>query len=184
MENLQAKLNKSLPKIYLAIDFYYLLCYNTLKGKIIMKKFRFQYSPIVWILISIILIMCILGFGLNIINLTEQKLPNSFKVVSYSVLAVVTFGLAIFSISLLFYGRYVIKKGYLYIFFGFIRSKININDIVCITHFKKSDKLVIYLKEQSYSVIVISKDNYDKFVHALREQNAQILYDTKIDNKD
>ena len=149
-----------------------------------MKKFRFQYSPIVWILISIILVMCLLGFVWNIFNLTEYNALNNFKFVSYIVLAVVTFGLTVFSISLLFYGRYVINNGYLYTYFGFIRSKININDIFCITHFKKSDKLVIYLKEQSYSVIVISKDSYDEFVVALRAQNKEILYDTKIDGED
>ncbi len=149
-----------------------------------MKKFRFQYSPIVWILISIILVMCLIGFGWNIYNLTLQKLSNTFKTVSYIIIATTTFGLILFSASLLFYGRYVIKNGQLYTYFGFFRSKINIADIVCITHFKKSDKLVIYLKERSYSVIVISKDNYDQFIFALREQNREILYDTKIDGED
>ena len=149
-----------------------------------MKKFRFQYSPIVWILVSIIFVMCLLGFIWNIFNLTEYNPLNTFRLVSYILLAVITFGLTIFSISLLVYGRYVIKNGQLYTYFGFVRSKINIGDIVCITHFKKSDKLVIYLKERSYSVIVISKDNYNNFVLALREQNREILYDTKIDGED
>ena len=149
-----------------------------------MKKFRFQYSPIVWILVSIIFVMCLLGFIWNIFNLTEYNPLNTFRLVSYILLAVITFGLTIFSISLLVYGRYVIKNGQLYTYFGFVRSKINIEDIFCITHFKKSDKLVIYLKEQSYSVIVISKDNYNNFVLALREQNKEILYDTKIDGED
>ena len=149
-----------------------------------MKKFRFQYSPIVGILISIILIMCIIGFSWNVFNLTQYNWSNTFKVVSYLLLAIVTFGLAVFSISLLVYGRYVIKNGYLYTYFGFIRSKINISDIVCITHFKKSNKLVIYLKEQAYSVIVIPPDKYDPFVVALKKQNIEILYDTKIDGED
>ena len=149
-----------------------------------MKKFRFQYSPIVWILVSIIFVMCLLGFIWNIFNLIEYSPLNTFRFVSYILLAVITFGLTIFSISLLVYGRYVIKNGQLYTYFGFVRSKINIEDIVCITHFKKSDKLVIYLKEQSYSVIVISKDNYNNFVLALREQNREIFFDTKIDGED
>ena len=149
-----------------------------------MKIFRFLYSPIVWVLISIILIMCLAGLGWNIYNLTEYNWSNTFKYVSYLLIGLVTLGLTIFSISLLVYGRYVIKNGQLYTYFGFVRSKINISDIVCVTHFKKSNKLVIYLKEQSYSVIVISPDKYDLFVFALREQNREILYDTKIDGED
>ena len=149
-----------------------------------MKKFRFQYSPIVWILISLILVMCVLGFSWNIYNLTVYNWSNTFKVVSYSMLALITFGLIVFSLSLLVYGRYVIKNGQLYTYFGFLRSKINIADIVCITHFKKSNKLVIYLKEQAYSVIVISPDKYNDFVLFLREQNKEILYDTRVDGED
>ncbi len=149
-----------------------------------MKKFRFQYSPIVWILISLILVMCVLGFSWNIYNLTVYNWSNTFKIVSYSMLALITFGLIVFSLSLLVYGRYVIKNGQLYTYFGFLRSKINIADIVCITHFKKSNKLVIYLKEQSYSVIVISPDKYNDFVLFLREQNREILYDTRVDGED
>ena len=149
-----------------------------------MKKFRFQYSPLVWILISIVLITCALGFVWNVFNLTKGNLSNTFNVVSYSVLVFITLGLTIFAISLLVYGRYVIKNKSLYTYFGFIRSKINISDIVCITLFKKSNKLVIYLKDQCYSVIVISHDKYDLFVLALREQNKEIYYDAKIDGED
>ena len=155
-----------------------------LKEIIKMKKFRFLYLPIIWVLISIILVMCLIGFGWNVYNLTRENLSNTFNIVSYCFLALITLGLAIFSISLLFYGRYVIKNAKLYTYFGFIRSTIDISDIVCVTHFKKSNKLVIYLKEQTYSVIVISPDKYDLFVLALREQNKEILYDTKIDGED
>lgn len=149
-----------------------------------MKKFRFQYPTIVWVLTSIILVMCTLGFCWNVFNLIELSWSNTVKIFSYVAIATITFGLTVFSISLLVYGKYVIKNGFLYTFFGFIRTKINISDIVGITLFKKTNKLVIYLKEQSYSVIVISPDKYDAFTLALLEQNKQILYDTKIDGEE
>ncbi len=149
-----------------------------------MKKFRFKLSPIVWILTSIILVMLALGLYWNIFNLTEFGLKNNFKTFSYLMLAIITAGLMVFAISLLINSKYQIKNGYLFTYFGFIRSKINISEIVAVTHFKKSDKLVIYLKEQSYSVIVISPDNYGPFVLALREHNKEILYDVKIDGED
>ncbi len=149
-----------------------------------MKKFRFKYSPIIWVLISIVIIFCALGFAWNIFNITQVNSAHTFKIVSYSFLCIITLGLIVFAISLLINSKYLINNGYLYTYLGFICSKINISEIVAITHFKKSNKLVIYLKEQSYSVIVISPDKYDLFVLALREQNREIFFDTKIDGED
>ena len=51
-------------------------------------------------------------------------------------------------------------------------------------HFKKSDKLVIYFKDDSFTVIVISPEDYSDFVVALREVNPQIYYGVKIDGED
>lgn len=149
-----------------------------------MKKFRFKYSPLVWVLICLVILLCAGGFAWNVFNLTKGNLSKTFNLVSYSFLCVVTFLLTVFAISLLVYGKYVIKDGKLYTYFGFIRSKIDISDIVCITLFKKSNKLVIYLKDQCYSVIVISPDDYNDFVLSLREQNKEIYYDAKIDGED
>ena len=149
-----------------------------------MEKFRFQFKTSIYVLTSIVLLMCLVGLYWNIFNLTEFGFKNNFKTVSYLILAVITAGLVVFTISLLVNSKYLIKKGYLYTYFGFIRSKININDIICITLFKKSNKLVIYLKDQCYSVIVISPEKYDLFVLALREQNKEIIYDAKIDGED
>ena len=149
-----------------------------------MKKFRFKYSPLVWVLICLVILLCAGGFAWNVFNLTKGNLSKTFNLISYSFLCVVTFLLTVFAISLLVYGKYVIKDGKLYTYFGFIRSKIDISDIVCVTLFKKSNKLVIYLKEQCYSVIVISPDDYNDFVLSLREQNKEIYYDTKIDGED
>ncbi len=149
-----------------------------------MKKFRFKYSPIVWVLICLVILLCAGGFAWNVFNLAKGNLSNTFNVISYSFLCIITFGLIVFAISLLVYGKYVIKNGKLYTYFGFIRFKIDISDIICITLFKKSNKLVIYLKEQYYSVIVISPDDYNDFALSLREQNREIYYDMKIDGED
>jgi hypothetical protein len=78
----------------------------------------------------------------------------------------------------------VIKNGKLYSYFGLIRSKIDLADIICLTHFKKSDKLVAYFKDGTYTVIVIASQEYGEFVRSVREQNPSILYNAKIDGED
>ena len=82
------------------------------------------------------------------------------------------------------YGKYVVDGGYLYSYFGFIKSKIDISEIIEITHFKKSNKLVVYFKDGKYTVIVIASELYDNFVIAVRESNKSIIFDVKIDGED
>ena len=89
----------------------------------------------------------------------------------------------VFVLSVFIYGRYTIKKHALYTYFGFIYTKTDIKDIVQITHFKKSDKLVVYFADQKYSVIVISPTEYELFILELRKENPKIIYTSEIDGE-
>lgn len=146
-----------------------------------MNKFAFKYPLLVWILLGIILAFCGAGLAFNIVNIINYSGFGFFKIFPYILIIIVSAFLIVFVISLLVHCRYVIKKEHIYLYFGFIFSKTNIFDIVALSHFKKSDKLVIYLKDQKYSVIVISKMHYDNFLHAIRKVNPQIVYDAKIE---
>ena len=150
-----------------------------------MKKFRFKYAPSVWILLSLVLLLSVAGLIWNIFNLTSYlSLSHTFKIVSSAIISIICLFLTAFVLSVLFYGNYIIKGDYLYTCFGFFKAKYKIKDIVCISLFKKSNKLVVYFLEQSYTVIVIDENLYDDFVLSLRKINQQIIYDTKIDGED
>ena len=149
-----------------------------------MKSFRFRYSNTVWVLLSLVLVLSLTGLIWNIFNLIEFLPTGSYKVGTYSIIVALTALLTVLVVSVMVYGRYVIKDGKLYSYFGIIKSKIDIKDIICITHFKKSDKLVAYFKDETYTVIVISPELYDKFIMAIREINSAVLYDAKIDGED
>ena len=77
-----------------------------------------------------------------------------------------------------------IKDGCVYIRFGFIRSKIKIDNVVQFSHFKKSNKLVMYFKNAEYTVIIISPEEYESFILAVRDINQRIIYDVKIDGEE
>lgn len=150
-----------------------------------MKKFRFKYAPAVWILLVLVLLLSVGGLLWNIYNLIEfYSLNHVFKLVSYALIVIVCLFLTVFVLSVIFYGNYLIKSDTLYTCFGFFRSKSNIYDIVCLSLFKKSNKLVVYFKDQTYTVIVIDESLYDEFVLSLRKINPQIIYDTRIDGED
>ncbi len=149
-----------------------------------MKKFRFKYSTSVWLLLALVVVLSVAGMVWNIFNIKEYMWAGAFKVSIYAIIVAITACLAIFSISVMACGFYVIKGEYLYTRFGIVASKIKINDVTQIVHFKKSDKLVVYYGEDKYTVIVISPLEYDEFIKAMRGVNTKIAYGTKIDGED
>ena len=150
-----------------------------------MKKFRFKYSPVVWLLLAVVLVLSVGGLVWNIFNLVEfYSFKQTFDLVSYGVIIAVCAFLVVFVLAVIFYGNYVIKGQTLYTYFGFFRAKMKIDDIVGISLFKKSNKLVVYFKEQEYSIIVIDQNLYDDFVVAIRKVNPKIIYDTRIEGED
>ena len=149
-----------------------------------MKSYRFRYSTIAWILMGLVAVLCAGGLTLNIFNIFQYRWAESLKIVSYSLIALINLLLLVFVISVMAYGRYSIKNNFLYMYLGFIRVKSDINDIIEITHFKKSNKLVVYFKDDKYSVIVISPKEFDDFIMSLRNNNPKIYYDERIDGED
>ena len=148
-----------------------------------MKKFKFKFPPLVWVLLWIILIVCAVGLALNIYNLTQYVGYKFFKVLPFILYALITLFLIFVVISIMLFSNYSIKKGCLYVCFGIFSSKTKIDEIVSITHFRKSDKLVVYFKHQAFSVIVIAKEKYDDFVISLRELNKAILFSKQSDGE-
>ena len=149
-----------------------------------MKKFRFYYSTSVWVLLSLVILLLTGGLCYNIYNFFSYVEHGVYKAVIYFLIVIVNGGLLAFAVSVAVYGKYVIKDKKLYSYFGFIRSAVSTDDIVQITHFKKSDKLVIYYKDAKYSVIIISPDKYEGFILALREENRNIIYDSQSDGEE
>ena len=125
-----------------------------------MKKFVFKYSPIIWIMLAVITAIFAAAVVFNILD----------------AVAVISLTILVFIVSALFYGRYVVRGNYLYFHFGLIFTKTDINEIFQLTLFAMQNKLVMYLKNEKYSVVVIDKKNYDAFYEALKAVNPDILF--------
>ena len=149
-----------------------------------MKSFKFRYSIAVWVLLALVLLLSIISFAWNVFNVIHFKGTEQVKIISFYVIAIITAGLSVFVVSVMAYGRYVIKNGKLYTCFGLVKFKTDVKDIAGITHFKKSNKLIAYFSSQEYSVIVIAPEDYDRFVFSVREINPSIIYDAQIDGED
>lgn len=148
-----------------------------------MKKFRFDFSKTAIILIISALILTGAGIYFNLISVVEYTKISVFKALVYSITMLISLGLFALILSLALNGCYVIKNGYLYSCFGFIRTKVKLEDILSITYFKKSKKLVLFFASAEYSAVIISQKYYDDFVKTLKEANPRIIFDQSEEEK-
>ncbi len=149
-----------------------------------MNKFKFKLSGFVLALLSVVLAVCLFSLYINIYNFTQYFSYSLFKFLPFILYIIISLFLIVVVLSIMLFSGYSLKNGCLYVRFGIFVSKTSIDEIVAITHFKKSDKLVVYYKHQAFSVIVIAKDRYDDFVLRLRELNKNILFSRQIDGED
>ena len=139
-------------------------------------RYRFRFHPSIWVLLSFAILLSLAGVGWNIYNVIVYASFDAGRVVPYIIVLIVAAFFSVLSVSMAIFSGYVVKNKFIYFRFGVIGSKIAVSDVSQFTHFKKSDKLVVYFKSGRYSVIVISPINYDAFVSAVRAYDRNIIY--------
>ena len=148
------------------------------------NSFKIKYSAVIWALVVAVAVISLLGFMWNVYNLVYFINAKPLKIITYSLLVLATGALFAIVIGVIFFGKYTIKDGVLCMKLGFFKLKTPVNEIVEITLFKKSNKLVTYFSDSKYAVVLISPADYENFILALRSQNQQIVYSTRFDGED
>lgn len=148
------------------------------------NSFRLKYSAIVWVLLGVVVALCLAGFVLNVYNFIYFLAGNVVEAITFALLVLATGALLFIVISVILLGRYTVKDGVLCMHLGAFKTKTDINDITEITHFKKSNKLIVYFSDSKYTVVLISPNDYERFVLAVREHNKKIVFSTRIDGED
>ena len=142
-----------------------------------MKKYRFKYSPYVYLTCSLVLALALATIIWNVFNIVQLSDLGTFKIVGFALLIAIGIFLAVFTLAVLIRACYVISNEQIIACFGFVKSRNNVKDIIGITHFKKTNKLVVYFKDGKYAVIVINPEEYDSFAEDVRKINNHILYE-------
>ena len=141
-----------------------------------MKKFRFNYSIPIIILIALVILISGVGVALNVISVVKFVKISTFSAVSYGLLAVFTALLFAESVAIAAYGLYKIKGDFIYACFGFIYTKIDIQKVVSAKVFVNTNKLVLYLDSGKFTVIIISPEKYSYFISEIIKINPNIAY--------
>jgi hypothetical protein len=144
-----------------------------------MKSFRYLHSKAVWVLLGLITVLCSAGCVLNVINaIANVKIPIKFGLNVF--IAIVTFAMVIFAISVIISSKYYVKKDCLVLSFGLIHSKTSLKEAESITFIPFKNKLVMFFTDNRYLSIVIDPNSFSEFVSFVRSVNPDIVYN--VDN--
>lgn len=148
------------------------------------NSFKIKYSVVVWALLFVVAVASLLGFAWNVYNLVYFINAKPLKIITYSLLVLTTGALFVIVVGVIAFGKYTVKNGVLCMKLGFFTLKTPTEEVLEITLFKKSNKLVTYFSDSKYAVVLISPADYENFILALRNQNKKIIYNTRIDGED
>lgn len=140
--------------------------------------FRHRFTPLIWVLLSLVIAISLVGVGFSIYNVSfNVKANDNGRTVFSVIILLVNLLLLLFTLSVMLFSRYTFKNNCLYCYFGLISVKYKISDIVQFTHFRLSNTLVAYFIDQRYTVIIISPENFGELVKKARELKPDIIFE-------
>ena len=144
-----------------------------------MKLYPFKLSKgaIIGCIAGIVLGLAGIGFTLFRIIVLELWFENANTLIQHIVIIVASLlAITIFS-SILLRSTYKLTDSELILWFGFIKSSYKLQDMESIHLFTKSNKLVIYFKDEHYTVIVVKPEWFNEFTKDICSRNPKIRYD-------
>lgn len=145
-----------------------------------MTVYRFQLSKFA-------VLGCIAGIllGLSAAGYTAYRIWRNLYselsvqlVLQYAVVLLVAVLALVIFISVLAHSVYKITDKQIVLRFGIIKSVYTIADIVKIHRFTKTNKLVLYFKDQRFTVVVVKPEWYGDFVQDILARGKHIEYET------
>lgn len=150
-----------------------------------MKTYKFRLSKTATILTvaGILLGLGAIGFTIWRI-LFRTGFSEPLYIIQHVVLLLVgALAIVIFS-SILIRSVYKITDKEIVLWFGIIKSTFKIADIESLHLFTKTNKLVIYFKDEKYTVVVVKPEWYNEFCKEILARNENIRYDVSVTDSD
>ncbi|MGN1060804.1 MAG: hypothetical protein ACI4QN_03640 [Candidatus Coproplasma sp.] len=145
-----------------------------------MKKFKYKFSKLITALIYVGIALSVAGFAVNLYYCIANGIKGAadpvYPILQYTLMFLVTVGLAAILISVLISSCYIIDGKYFKTKFGFIVSKYDVENIDSIVDNKKTGKLTVTFTNGEYMIIVVKQEWYDEFIEALLAANRKIEY--------
>ncbi|HIY45202.1 MAG TPA: PH domain-containing protein [Candidatus Borkfalkia excrementipullorum] len=149
-----------------------------------MKTYKFRFSKLVIILCCVALAAALAAIGYTIYRIYRYGFSSPLLVIQHvTILVVAVLAIVIFA-ALLIRSVYKITDKEIILWFGIIKQTFKIAEIESIHLFTKTNKLVIYFKDEKYTVIVVKPEWYNEFTKEILARNSKIRYDVSTTDGD
>lgn len=139
-----------------------------------MKKYRYKFSVLMYVVMSLAIILSIVTIILNVKNLVTIEVKD--KHATYAVSILIGFLIMAFVITAVSLANYRITKDGIVTQISFIKSTIEFKLIKSIAHLKLSNKLAIYFEDETFIHINVSPKHYDDIVAEIKVYKNTIEY--------
>ncbi len=149
-----------------------------------MKSYKFKFSKLVLVLIGLAIAAALAAVAYTVYRIYLYGFSSPLLVIQHvAVLIVAALAIVIF-VSLLIRSVYKITDTQIILWFGIVKQTFKIADIESVHLFTKTNKLVIYFKDEKYTVIVVKPEWYNEFTKEILARNDKIRYDVSTTDKD
>ena len=143
-----------------------------------MKKFKVKYSSLVWVLMSIVIAVCVLGFILNVFKAVKEF--NNLSTTPYYKIS--TICLCLFCVLIAFVvacmmikSEYVFTDKHIILRLGILNSKIEYLDITGFVHYTKKRTLALATKDEKVSYVLINEQHFGDFIAQTKNRNSEVF---------
>ena len=149
-----------------------------------MKTYRFKLSIAATVGCIAGILRGLAGSGVTAYRIWKYGFSSAQLIIQHVVVLLVSaLAVALFA-SILIRSVYKLTDKELILWFGFIKSTYKLSDIESIRLFSKTNKLVLYLKDDKYTVIVVKPEWYRDLTKEILARNKNIRYDVSTSDRD
>ena len=149
-----------------------------------MKTYKFKFSKPTFIICIIAILAAFAGIGYTIYRIYMYGFSSPLLIIQHVVVLIAALLVILIFLALLVHSVYKITDKEIILWFGIVKQVFKIEDIESIHLFTKTNKLVLYFKNEKYTVIVVKPEWYNEFNKEILARNDKIRYDVSTTDKD
>ena len=149
-----------------------------------MRTFRFRFSKLIILLQIAAMVLAAAAIAYTVYRMITLGFGDASLIIQYVLLLLFGVGAIVIFSAMLIRSVYIVGKHEIILRFGLIISVYKIKEIESIRLFSKTNKLVLYFKNEKYTVISVKPEWYNDFIREVLSHNLNIRYDVSITDKD
>ena len=149
-----------------------------------MRTFRFRFSKLIILLQIAAMVLAAAAIAYTVYRMITLGFGDASLIIQYVLLLLFGVGAIVIFSAMLIRSVYIVGKNEIILRFGLIKSVYKIKEIESIRLFSKTNKLVLYFKNEKYTVISVKPEWYNDFIREVLSHNLNIRYDVSTSDRD